>query len=225
MNKKKSFSAFRNFSERNKDFANVSFDKNLEDSGFSIFSCGRRQAWLGIRVAREIHHQNLSREVAELIIRMSSTQGKKRRREDGGGSSHKKTQSKGKDGGSGAGSKPGLKHKKRKKERQVKKKGGELLIETKRLWEAIRRKDITKKERSAQVTALLKLCRGQMLEVRKFSICADFADFLQIYAIFFVLYQLLASVRALLFLLFLILVPFDIDLFAHRLFASTTARE
>jgi hypothetical protein len=94
---------------------------------------------------------------------MSSTQGKKRRREDGGGA---KTH-KGKDGkaGGAAGTKPGLKHKKRKKERQVKKKGGELLIETKRLWEAIRRKDITKKERSAQVTALLKICRGQMLEV------------------------------------------------------------
>ena len=54
----------------------------------------------------------------------------------------------------------------------MKKKGGELLIETKRLWEAIRRKDITKKERSAQVTALLKICRGQMLEVNtRFHLC------------------------------------------------------
>jgi hypothetical protein len=107
--------------------------------------------------------------VARLISRekeegMSSTQGKKRRREDGGGAKTHKGKD-GKAGGGAAGTKPGLKHKKRKKERQVKKKGGELLIETKRLWEAIRRKDITKKERSAQVTALLKICRGQMLEV------------------------------------------------------------
>lgn len=115
---------------------------------------------------------------------MSSTQGKKRRREDGGGAKTHKGKD-GKAGGGAAGTKPGLKHKKRKKERQVKKKGGELLIETKRLWEAIRRKDITKKERSAQVTALLKICRGQMLEVN---------SSLQIF--FFLLLQILSGIQA-----------------------------
>ncbi len=55
--------------------------------------------------------------------------------------------------------------KKRKKERQEKKKGNDLLSETKQVWESLRKKEMPKNEREELTTRLLELCKGKMMEV------------------------------------------------------------